>query len=167
MDIVLQALLAFIAGCIYMIRGGSTYFISLPRWASALMQTVIIAPIVILFHITPWLLLIYPIGWYLTIVQGWGGYFDCKTWNHRLKFFARMLMSLCLFLPIALMNKGFSWDNIIISSIYSILFGAAATGIYTIYNKRTGYTDNSFNWSEFLTGALLAAMTFNLLLTGE
>lgn len=159
---ILQLLLSFIAGCIYMQRGGTVWLPKVPRWACVLMQTVIITPLVYIYDLNPWLLLIYPIGWYITIAWSWGSFFDCKTWPHRFQMFARMSASAALFVALALI-KDWHWYSLFIAAQYITGFAAATVLIYTLYNKQPGHTDANFNWSEFATGALLAAMTFNLL----
>ncbi len=160
MGLILSGLLSFIAGAIYMMRGGSTWLPKVPRWATVLMQLVVIVPFLLLYHLPLWIAPIYCVGWYLTIMQGWAGYFDCKTWPKRETMFWRMCESIVLFYPLSCAIGKFVP---FMALGHTVAFAAITVFIYWLYNRQTGHTDTSFNWSEFATGALLAGLTFNLL----
>ncbi len=159
---ILNALLSFIAGCIYMMRGNSQQLPNAKRWHTVIFQLVVITPFVWTNHLAPYIIPVYCAGWYLTICAGWGKNFTTHTTWEKIWFFGRMLFSFALFAPLALI-KDFHWYSLFIAAQYTIPFAAITVSIYTLYNRIPGHTDKSFNWSEFATGALLAAMTFNLL----
>ncbi len=175
MDRIIELLLVFIAGCVYMMRGGSSQFSTItrpfgnidsesgkpnaPRWATVALQLIVITPVVLMYHLSPWIILAYPIGWFLTIMSGWGKIYDCKTWKKRALFFGRMCHSAALLVPLALL----SGSSLLSAAIHTAGFAALTVVIYTLYNKQEGHTDESFNWSEFLTGSLLAITSFHQL----
>lgn len=145
-----------------MIRGGSAYFHKFPRWFTVVMQQFIVTPIVFVYNLPLYTIPVYCLGWYLTIARGYGDIFSCKTWKQRGLFFLRMCHSAALFVSLAFI-KDPHWYSLFLAAQYTVCFAAVVVLIYTLYNKEKGHTDASFNWSEFATYALLAAMTFNLL----
>ncbi len=175
---ILQALLSFIAGCVYMMRGGSPCFqlfskpfglinpennlYKTPRWVSVAAQLLIIAPWVYVLNLDWWLIAVYPLGWYLTIATAWGSIMRCDTWSKRFKFFLRMSESFIFFAPLAYAAHP-NWYFIPAALLFTVAFSVCAVANYTFYGRETDQTDLSFDWAEFLTGMLLAWFGFSLL----
>lgn len=173
---------SLIAGIIYMLRGGTSKFqfiskpfgivnpetgkFKTPRWATVVMQIFVIAPVVVFNSLTLWTLLIYPAGWYLTIVWKWGDFMACDTWAKRFKMFGRMCASIALFAPLAYIRDP-NWFSIYLAVGSTVVFAALTTLIYSLYTKLAPKAnDFSFNWSEFLAGIALA-VTSLILITGD
>jgi hypothetical protein len=168
-EIVLVLLAAFIGGCGYMIRGGSRWFFSsyfknktpIPdkvpgcRWIGDAVSTFGFASVVIFKGLNLWLIPVFFVGWYFTIVFGWGKIFGCKTLQQRGLFFLRMSLSGFLFLSLTMTNLWPFYANPIIyirPLAYTIFFAACAMLYYWLYNLNKNNTDDSFNTAEFWTG---------------
>lgn len=181
MGIILQILLVFIAGCTRMMMGGSSQFpiiasskflgVDNPeieggrkvrRWVAVVGQIFVIAPMVLYYHLTPWLIVGYPAAWYLSVFAAHGRNFTCRTFWEHIWFFGRQLHNIALFTLVARLSHATPF----IELSYTFIFAAASVAIYSIYNNLLpdkDRQDGGYNWSEFCTGALRAAMTFNLL----
>ncbi len=178
----MNILLAYIAGCIGMMRGGSSKFPTIAntelfgtlntetggrkihRWAAVMFQLVVITPFVLYHTLNLALIPLYVAGWYLTIASGYGKFFQIRTLKEAYKFFLRMLHSFAIFAPIALIIER-TWSSLIHAVEYANAFALAAVVIYKIYNILPAKYrhDDGYNWGEFILYALLALMTFSLM----
>lgn len=156
----------YITGMAYMIRGG-THKVFTSWWAKnptadhypnsrvigCALATLSVASYLVVMHFSLYIIPAYAIGSYLTVLFGWGSSFDTQTLALSFKFFLRMLVSVVLYVPIALIAH-FTWQSGLMGLVAAIIFALGTATIYTIGNKSwmIGHQDADFNGNEFMTG---------------
>ena len=161
---------AFLQSCAYLIRGGDYLLFKGPLKAARFwgcgLAAFSFASWILYTHDNLYLAAWFPLGWFLTIMMGWSSFFDCSTVWHTFLMFLRMLESVALFIPLAIIKTlpahVTSWHDLsghaaIVGLIYSIVFAALTALWYAAdtHFKISGSTDQDLDWSELGTGVLL------------
>lgn len=152
-----------ISSCLWLMRGGSTWLPQIHRWECVVAQTFVIIPLIIEFNLSWWLALVYPIGWYLTIVWGYRKNYTLRTKWEYVWFFCHWISSYALFAPLALYTN-LNWISWFIAGVYTIGFALDTVVSYHFFYKQKGNTDETFNWPEAKAGIVSAIMVLLILI---
>lgn len=179
-------ILFILAGMIYNYRGGAKYLphTKANRIIAAVLTSLYLVPFLLVHGLTLWYLVPGIIGWYLTVLRGWGGWIDMgtarynrpeigyidwvlnKIWGDRISYwrdylglFLRYNHSFALFGGFAIIN-----GNWIEAVGYTIILSLIVPAFYSLtwwtwLKERTDTTVVA----EFLSGMLIAGLSFAFL----